>query len=81
MSNQISKPHSCKQFNNEDLFNKIINTKTNIPDENSENGLVDKKQFQTYIQDSNQLFKYVNSNKINIEKITTSRIDDLIDVT
>ncbi|KAF0276580.1 hypothetical protein FOG50_02559 [Hanseniaspora uvarum] len=70
----IDNNDSCK-----DLFNKILNTKTNIPDENSENGLVDKKQFQTYIQDSNQLFKYVNSNKINIENNYKQNLDDLID--
>lgn len=70
----IENNDSCK-----DLFNKIINTKTDTPETRHEDGLVDKTQFQTYIQDSNQLFQYVNTNKINIENNYKQNIDDIID--
>ncbi|CAI8491713.1 unnamed protein product [Hanseniaspora opuntiae] len=63
---------SCK-----DLFNKIISTKTDGSSSLQTNGLVNKKQFQTFIQDSNQLFKYVNANEINIENSLKQNMGDI----
>lgn len=63
---------SCK-----DLFNKIISTKTDGSSSLQNNGLVNKRQFQTYIQDSNQLFKYVNANEINIENSLKQNMGDI----
>ena len=48
----IENNDSCK-----DLFNKIINTKTNTPETRHDDELVDKLKFQTYTQDSNRLLQ------------------------
>ncbi|KAL6931049.1 uncharacterized protein HGUI_02355 [Hanseniaspora guilliermondii] len=70
---------SCSEDNDscKDLFNKIINTKTEESSNLPNNGLVSKRQFHTYIQDSNQLFKYVNANEINIENNLKQTMGDI----
>lgn len=71
-TSQTVNDDSCK-----DLFNKIISTKTEGSNSPQNNGLVNKKQFQTFIQDSNQLFKYVNANEINIENSLKQNMGDI----